>query len=112
MIGSGSFGFAVDRLAREQVHRGRVDVVVGQVRQRLVAGLFEPEIVGRRQQRGVGAVGLERRGAAGDVGADRNPLHVADAEAVGAEQRHGVVVRRVADLPDGDALALELLRDR
>ena len=93
MISSGSFGLAVTAFLAEQIHRGRVDVAVGQVRQGLVAGLLEPEIVGRGQQRGVGAVGLERGGAAADVGADRNPLHVAHAEAVGAEQRHGVVVR-------------------
>ena len=96
----------------EQVDGRRVDVAIGQVRERLVAGLFEPEVVGRRQQRGVGAVGLQRRGAAADVGADRDPLHVPDPQPVGAEQRDGVVIRRVADLPDGDALALELLRIR
>ena len=72
----GQLGRGRHRLLAEQVDGGRVDVAVGQIRQRLVAGLFEPEVVGRGQQRGVGAAGLERRGAAADVGADRDPLHV------------------------------------
>ena len=99
------------RLACEEIDRGQEDRrVIGEIGEDRVAGFLEPEVVRRRQQRGIGSAALQRRGAAADVGADRNPLDVARAEPERPEQGHGVVVRRVADLTDREALALEILR--
>ena len=61
--------------------------MIRQVGQRLVAGFFHFEISGRGQQRGIGATALQRGGAAADIGAHRNPLHVARLQAGLAQQR-------------------------
>ena len=97
------------RLASEEVDRGQEHRrVVGKVGEHREPGLFEPEIVRRRQQRRISSVALQRGSAAADVGAHRNPLHIARAEAECAEQGDGVVVRRVANLTHREPLALEI----
>ena len=74
MSASASLVSAADRSC-EQIGRGREDVVaLGQVRQRVVASVFQLEVGGRGQERGVGASAGQRRGAAGHVRPDRNPL--------------------------------------
>ena len=60
MIDSASFGLAVVAL-RANRYRGQEDpVVVGEVGQHRKARLLEPEVVRRGEQRGVGAIGLQR----------------------------------------------------